>query len=186
MITTDVLRRMVARLDAASISFMLTGSFANAVYGAPRATQDIDLVIDCDEARLQTFVQALPREEYYVDEDAALEALRTEGLFNVVDLSTGWKIDLIVRKNRQFSVEEFSRRRRVEIDGVSLAVATAEDTIVAKLEWARLGGSARQLEDVASVLRLRRADLDISRIERWVERLQLSAQWRAAQQLAEQ
>jgi predicted nucleotidyltransferase len=184
MSTTDVLRRIVERLDAARIPFMLTGSFVNAVYGSPRATQGIDLVIDPDENRLREFVRALSPAEYYADEEAAMEALRLESMFNVVDLATGWKVDLIIRKARAFSIDEFARRRRIELDGVSLAVATAEDTIIAKLEWAQRGGSVRQLEDVASIVRLRGAELDVGRIEHWVTVLGLDEEWRAARTLA--
>jgi len=182
--STDVLRRIVARLDAAAIPFMLTGSFANAVHGAPRATQDIDFVIDADEARVRAFVRSLPPTQYYVDEDAAIEALGHESSFNVVDRETGWKIDLIIRKSRPFSVEEFERRQLVDLDGVALAVATPEDTIIAKLEWARASGSARQLEDVASVLRLRGDQLDEQRIRRWVTAFGLTDQWAVARRLA--
>jgi predicted nucleotidyltransferase len=180
MVTTDVLRRIIARLEAASIPFMLTGSMASAVHGAPRATQDIDLVIEADEPRIRALVRSLPAEEYYVDESAAIEALHAHSLFNIVDRSTGWKIDLIIRKSRPFSVEEFARRRRVEIDGVPLAVVTAEDTIIAKLEWARSGGSARQLEDVATILRIRAGQLDVARIEHWVGAMGLEKEWTAA------
>lgn len=184
MTASDVLRRIVARLNAASIPFMLTGSFANAVHGAPRATQDVDLVIEADEARLRAFVGSLPSGEYYVDEDAAMEALRHEGLFKVIDLETGWEIDLIMRKSRPFSADEFERRQVLDLDGVALAVATAEDMIIAKLEWARASGSVRQLEDAASILRLRGGRLDTARIDRWVAALGLAAEWQSAQRLA--
>ena len=184
MTTTDVLRRILERLDAAGIPSMLTGSFATAVHGSPRATQDIDIVIDPDENQLRVFVRALPPAEYYADEEAAMEALRLETMFNVVDLATGWKVDLVIRKARPFSVDEFARRRRIEFDGVSVAVATAEDTIIAKLEWAHRGGSARQLEDVASIVRLRGAELDVDRIEHWVTVLGLDDEWRAVRTLA--
>ena len=163
---------------------MLTGSFASAFHGSPRATQDIDLVVDADEPRLRTLIRSLRPGEYYVDEDAAVEALRTETQFNIVDLATGWKIDVIIRKSRAFSVAEFARRRPVEFDGVRLAVATAEDMIVAKLEWAQLGASKRQLEDVASILRIRGAEIDTAYVERWVAGLGLAAEWAEARALA--
>jgi hypothetical protein len=99
---------------------MLTGSFASAHYGAPRSTQDIDLVIEATAAQLRTFVHSLPAEEYFVDLDAALESHRRVSLFNVIDLSTGWKIDLIFRKSRSFSEREFSRRQLVDLQGLRL------------------------------------------------------------------
>lgn len=180
----DLLRRIIAALNAAGIPHMLTGSFASAYHGSPRATQDIDFVVEADEDRLRALIRSLPPEDYYADEDAAMEALRDETQFNVIDLHTGWKIDLVIRKSRPFSVEEFARRRLVELDGVPLAVATAEDMIVAKLEWARAGGSARQVEDVASILRIRAAEIDMARVELWITAFGLQTEWAAARSLA--
>lgn len=110
---------------------MLTGSFASSYYGAPRSTQDIDLVIEATSVGLRQFVQGLPSAEYYVDLEAAMSAHRVESLFNVIDLSAGWKIDLIIRKSRAFSRKEFRRRQRVQLQGLSLFVASAEDVVIA-------------------------------------------------------
>lgn len=184
MSARDVFRRIIAALDGAGIHHMLTGSFASSYHGSPRATQDIDLVIETDEPRARRFVHSLPTAEYYADEGAAVEAVRNETHFNVVDLATGWKIDLIVRKSRLFSVEEFARRRTVEFEGTRLSVATAEDLIIAKLEWAKKGESNRQIEDVAMILKLRATELDDAYLHRWVERLSLESEWIAARSRA--
>lgn len=159
---------------------MLTGSFASSFHGAPRATQDIDLVISPTPDQIRAFVLQLPRTEYYVDENAAIEAVRSEGQFNVIDLATGWKIDLIVRKSRAFSREEFERRAAGEIEGVRIDIASIEDLILAKLEWAKMGGSERQIEDAAMMLRRRQSTIDVEYIEQWVGVLGVDEQWKAA------
>jgi hypothetical protein len=159
---------------------MLTGSFASAFHGLPRATQDIDFVIAPARDQLRAFVSRLPAAEYYADEAAALEALAGESQFNVIDLRSGWKVDLICRRSRPFSRTEFDRRRRADLEGLPLFVATAEDVILAKLEWAKLGGSARQVEDAAGILRVRRGELDREYLATWVEELALSREWDAA------
>jgi hypothetical protein len=102
MSASEVLQRISAALDRAGIAYMLTGSFASAYYGVPRATQDIDMVIVASPEQLRTFVQYLPSPDYYADLDAALQAHRRQSLFNVIDLAAGWKIDLIIRKSRAF------------------------------------------------------------------------------------
>lgn len=79
---------------------------------------------------------------YYVDADVAREAFRTRAMFNVVDHSTGWKIDFILRRNRAFSKEEFMRRRVVTLLDVDVYVASPEDTITAKLEWSKASGGS--------------------------------------------
>lgn len=164
---------------------MLTGSFASAYYGAPRSTQDIDIVIEATAVQLQTFVKFLPSGEYYADLDAALEARRRESLFNVIDLATGWKIDLIIRKSRAFSQEEFSRRQLVSVQGLPLFVASAEDVVIAKLEWSKLAQSQRQIEDVAAILRLRWESLDRRYLEKWIPELNLNEEWLNAKRVAE-
>ncbi len=102
-------------------------------------------------------------------------------MFNVVDTSTGWKVDLIIRKSRPFSRVEFERRRLVDFDGLQLWVTALEDLIIAKLEWAKLGGSARQLEDVSSMLRIAGTEIDKAYLDRWIEALELHTQWLSAQ-----
>ncbi len=185
MSSTEVLRRVTAALDSAGINYMLTGSFASVFYGSPRSTQDIDFVIEATPARLQAFAGNLLDDEYYVDLDAALEAFKRESLFNVIDLKAGWKIDMIIRKSRAFSREEFGRRQHVHMGGIPLFVASAEDIILAKLEWAKLGASQRQIDDAAGILKLRGDSLDRSYLDKWVRELGLTKEWNAAQRTAE-
>ncbi|MGA8763321.1 MAG: hypothetical protein WB562_10695, partial [Candidatus Sulfotelmatobacter sp.] len=111
------MQRIAAELNRAGIPYMLTGSFASVFYGSPRSTQDIDLVIAANPAQLRALVESLARSEYYVDAGAALEALKHESLFNILDLKTSWKIDMIIRKSRAFSQEEFGRRRLANLKG---------------------------------------------------------------------
>src|SRR5439155_21998258 len=122
--------------------------------------------------------------EYYADMHAALEAYKCQSLFNVVDLATGWKIDLIIRKSRAFSQEEFGRRQLVRVQGLPLFVASAEDVVIAKLEWSKLAQSQRQIEDVATILRLRWESLDRPYLEKWISELNLSEQWSNAKEMA--
>ncbi len=181
----DVTKRVSAALDRAGIPYMLTGSFASVFYGSPRSTQDIDLVIAATSAQLQTFVENLPSNKYYADLDAALEAHKRGSLFNIIDIKTGWKIDLIIRKSRPFSQEEFSRRLLLTMDGTSLFVASAEDVILAKLEWSKLSQSQRQIEDVAGILKMRGTSLlDRPYLDKWIRDLQLTKEWTDAQRTA--
>ncbi len=171
-------------LEACAIPYMLTGSYASSLHGQPRATQDIDIVIAPSRAQLLALLQKLPDTEYYVSEDAALEALSHQSQFNVIDFATGWKVDFIIMKARDFSREEFSRRTILEVENVPLSVASAEDVLIAKLEWAKLGASERQIEDAAGILRLQGDRLDRGYVEKWVEQLGLEAQWAAARRKA--
>lgn len=173
-----MLASVVHALDAAQIPHMLTGSMAAAWHGAGRATLDIDLVIEARGDQIDAFITALPRPALYVSDEAAHEAIANESMFNVVDTATGWKVDLIVRKSRPFSHAEFARRRRIDLEGILLHVTSLEDLIVAKLEWAKLGGSARQLEDVATMVRVAGTAIAHDYLHHWIDELALHDQWR--------
>lgn len=174
----ELLAEIVRALDAAEIPHMVAGSLASTHHGEPRSTQDIDLVIDPSAASLATFVAGLDRDRFYVgDADGALER---RDQFNVIDLTTGWKVDLIIRKDRAFSRSEFGRRQPVVIAGVRTAIASAEDTILAKLEWAKAGGSERQRRDVTAILAIQRDTLDTTYLHQWAQALGLTHDLQAA------
>jgi hypothetical protein len=163
---------------------MVAGSVASTFHGEPRATQDIDFVIDPNADALRTFVSGLDSERYYVGD--ADNALANRDQFNIIDTVTGWKVDLIIRKDRPFSRSEFDRRIRSRIAGVPVAVATVEDTILAKLEWSKRGGSERQLRDVVGMIAVAGTGLDLAYLTHWADELGLRSQFEAAQVLAEE
>jgi hypothetical protein len=180
----QVLRQFVSALEAAGAPYMLTGSHASSLHSQPRMSYDIDFVISPTRSEILSLVQHLKGAGCYVDERAALEALDSHGQFNAVDEETGLKADFIIRKPRPFSETEFSRRRPAELYAVPLIVATAEDVLIAKMEWAKLGESARQIEDAAGILKHRASSLDLPYIENWVRQLDLESQWEAVQRAA--
>ncbi|HET9987907.1 MAG TPA: hypothetical protein VFQ65_05290 [Kofleriaceae bacterium] len=180
---TSLLREVKQALEAAGIPYMVVGSFAGMVHGEPRTTFDLDIVIDPSAVALDALLEGFDPNRVYVDPDVARDALRRRTMFNLVDMSSGWKIDFVIRKDRPFSKEELSRRTVAQIIEVEVAVATAEDTIIAKLEWAKLSASERQLSDVAGILAVRGDDLDFAYVERWVHQLGLAAEWERARRL---
>jgi len=174
----EFLALIVEALDEAAVPFMLTGSLAASYHGAPRATQDIDLVVDAEVEALIRLSATLQAAGLYVSDDAVREAAELRGKFNAVDPTSGWKADFIVRKDRAFSRSEFESRQPVQFAGLSLHIAQAEDLIVAKLEWSNLGDSERQLRDAAEVIQVHGThSIDLAHIEHWVEALSLETQW---------
>jgi hypothetical protein len=176
----DLLARVIPLLHAANIKHMIAGSFASTYHGEPRTTQDIDIVIDGTRKAVESFVSSLDTASYYCDLDAAVDAHTRRGQFNLVDMQSGWKIDFIFRKDRAFSIAEFARRQPANLLGCDVFVATAEDTIVAKLDWARDSGSERQLRDVASILAVSGDQLDQNYVETWIAALGLQDIWNRA------
>lgn len=179
MTLESFLRRVVGIVDEVGIPYMLTGSLASAYYGEPRATRDIDFVIVVSDVDLDRLVRRIDEAGFYVSRDAAREAHQERSQFNAVDPESGWKVDWIIRKDRAFSRREFERRRRVEFLELELPIVTAEDLIVAKLEWAEKGGSELQIRDSLAILLQQGTDLDREHIERWVYDLGLEDRWRA-------
>jgi hypothetical protein len=175
----DALRRLLQLLERRNIPYMLTGSVAASYHGRPRATHDADVVIDPDVERLDAFVKDLDAAGFYVDAAGARLAFERRRQFNAIDMESASKIDLIVRKDRPFSIAEFARRQRVDLsfaDGV--AVVSAEDAILSKLEWAKSSGdSERQIRDAANVLEMN-PGLDRGYVDRWAEELGVDDLWR--------
>jgi hypothetical protein len=141
-------------------------------------------VIEAEAPALIRLAARLQAEGLYVSEAAILEAVASRGLFNAIDSASGWKIDFILRKDRDFSRQEFEARETIRFVGLDLSIAQAEDMVVAKLEWAKLSDSERQIRDVAAILSVQGNALNTDRIGRWVEELGLAKQWAAARDLA--
>lgn len=181
----DFFARLIEALERARVPYMVTGSYASSAHGTPRATNDIDIVIAPTAEQLRALLSELPEDRYYADELDAIEALNHHSQFNVIDFATTWKADLIVRKDREFSREEFARRRAHTIGGMRVHVATAEDILIAKLEWHKMGESERQLEDAAGIIKRQAAALDRPYVERWVRQLGLDDAWRKALSMAD-
>ena len=163
----ELLRVIIGLLDDAGIAHMVTGSFASTFHGEPRMTRDIDLVVDPTEESMGVLVEMIDRDRFYIGD--AVSAARHRDMVNVIDNSTGWKVDLIIRKDRPFSETEFARRVPVELGGVRVFVASVEDTVLAKLEWANASGSERQIRDVEAMLRVQTPDWDY--LDRWAPEL---------------
>ena len=169
----------VARvLDRLRIPHMVTGSTASSFHGRPRLTHDADIVIDPSQEQLDALVRELIQCGFYVDEDRARDALRRRLQLNAIQTQSAFKIDLIIRKDRPFSREELGRRQAAELSpGHEVSMASAEDTILSKLEWAkRAGGSQKQVDDAAGVLAIN-PELDRSYVERWARELGVMDLW---------
>jgi phosphoglycolate phosphatase-like HAD superfamily hydrolase len=172
----DLLASIVERLDRAGIPYMVTGSLASSYHGEPRTTRDIDIIVDPERDALLRLVDDLQAAGFDVDREVALDAVGERSQFNAIGPDAS-KVDFIIRRDRPFSVEEFSRRQAADILGTPGFVTTAEDLVLAKLEWAAMSGSERQLSDVAGILAIA-GPLDAAYIDRWAEVLGVREAWR--------
>ena len=164
---------LVETLERAGIPYMVTGSLGSTLHGQQRATNDVDVVIDPTEEQLDALLDSLG-EEFYASPAAAREALGRRGMFNVIDTSSGLKADLIIRKNRPFSTEEFARRRPTTVQGVQVCTVSAEDAILSKLEWCQVAQSERQFRDALGVAVVQADKLDLPYLRKWSRELKVS------------
>ena len=182
----EAVGRLVRRLEALGIPYMVAGAVASSHHGRPRATNDADVVIDPTPQALDALLAALPADGYYVDATIAREALRDRRLFNAIDRETAFRVDLMIRRERPFSREEFARRERRDLEGLPVFIATAEDTILSKLEWAgKAGSSERHLADALGVLQVSGDRVDRAYVERWAVALGVEDLWRELLRQAE-
>ena len=159
----DVLRIVTERLGRLEIPFMLTGSLAMAFYATPRMTRDLDLVLELQETDVGRLLGEFAS-DFYLDADAARDAVRSRRLFNMMHLESGIKLDMIIKKSTPYRDLEFSRRASGELGGVPTWLVSREDLILSKLVWARDSGSELQLRDVRALL----ADtVDRQYLRRW-------------------
>lgn len=172
----SLLKRVVEALDEAGVAYLLSGSLASSLQGEPRATHDIDLVVDIHRADVRRVVAALGGPSIYLDEDAVTEAVRRRSMFNLLDSATGDKVDFWLLKDEKFDRERFARRLEVEAMGLRLSVSTPEDTILMKLRWAlQSGGSEKQVGDAAGVFAFQGDLLDEVYLDQWAEALEVTA-----------
>jgi hypothetical protein len=167
--------RVIDVLDELGLRYHLGGSYASSVHGIPRQTQDIDLIVELPMAKIDTLTARLGR-DFYVDGDEVRIAVARRGSFNLIHLDTAIKVDLFVRGDQPFDVEEFSRHHPelVQIEPPRrIYVKSAEDILLRKLQWYRAGGevSERQWTDALGVVAAQRDRLDRAYLERWAREL---------------
>ena len=163
--------RVTAVLESLSVEYLVGGSLASSLHGVPRSTDDADLVADLTRRHAAAFVAGLS-DDFFVDAEMVDDAIRRRASFNVLYRPAMFKVDVFVLKETEAAVEELLRRVRVQIvvePPRFVYMATAEDTVLQKLAWYRLGGevSDRQWKDLAGVLRVQSGRLDVSYMKRW-------------------
>lgn len=169
---------VIDAFERLEVPYMIGGSLASALHGTPRSTLDTDLVSDLKAEQVALLVKML-EEDFYIDETMILDAIRKQSSFNLIHLATMFKVDVFINKHRRFDQEQFLRRQLQVVayePERKVYVTTAEDIILAKLEWYRLGGeiSDRQWRDVLGVLKVQAGRLNLDYLRQWAAELKVA------------
>ena len=174
----ELLKRVVNTLDQLQIGYFVTGSWSSSLLGQPRSTHDLDLVVNLDPSLIDAIVESFADEQYYLSSVAVREAIQHNSMFNLLDLESGDKVDFWILTEEPWDQERFRRREQADVFGTVVNVASPEDTILAKLRWAKLsGGSEKQMQDAQGVYDVQRSHLDITYIDHWAKELDVISQW---------
>jgi hypothetical protein len=173
-----VLEPVIRAFEQLGIAYYIGGSVASSAHGIFRATLDVDIVADVKPHHVRLLVNMLET-DYYIDEEMILEAIRRRASCNLIHLETMHKVDIFVLKQTLYDKESFDRRRKHILDeeqGLAFYLASAEDSILSKLEWFRMGGevSERQWHDVLGVLKVQNTSLDMDYLRHWAAELHLT------------
>ena len=177
-----VLRPVVDEFERRGVEYYIGGSVASSYYGEPRSTLDIDLGADIIESQVSELAAAWNR-DFYVSEAAMREAIQRGRCFNLIHLSSTYKVDIFVRGSDPFSSSVFSRKREqtitVDKESVTVWFASPEDVILQKLVWFRKGGEAseRQWRDIGIVWKHQRQTADADYIAEWAATLKVLDLW---------
>lgn len=171
MLVVDVFERL-------QIPYFIGGSMASALHGVARSTLDADMVAEIHLRQVDALVKKLGN-DFYADEEMIRDAIRHHSSFNLIHLTTMFKVDVFIRKDRSFDRVQFQRRVEqlfTTTPEQKAFMTTAEDIILAKLEWYRLGNeiSDRQWRDILGVLKVQAGRLDMDYLHKWAAELNVS------------
>lgn len=164
---TSLLKLVVGKLDKLKIPYVLTGGLAVSFWGAPRTTHDIDIIIEINRAQIDRVVSVFQKGFYIMSED--IKGMIDKGLsFNLIHYKTGLKIDFwSVDKTDPHKAIEFKNALKKKIFGKQISIISPEDLVIVKLQWYKMSGLSRDMEDIKSILRI--SSPDVKYIKDWAQ-----------------
>jgi hypothetical protein len=172
----ELLKHVARALGDLGIDYMVSGSLVSSLQGEPRSTHDVDIVVAIRHSSAKPLAAAFPPPDYHLTEESILDALRTNGLFNLVDVNSGDKVGFWMLTDQPFDVSRFKRKRIEDVLDMKLAVSAPEDTILMKLYWGKeSGGSDKHFADALRVYEVQYGVLDLEYLRNWARTLGVSS-----------
>ncbi|MEW6606176.1 MAG: hypothetical protein AB1414_01810 [bacterium] len=175
----ELLKKIIRIINQEGIPYMLTGSIVSSLQGEPRSTHDIDMIIAIQKSKVHNLIKIFSLPDFYLDEESFLDAIDKQSMVNLIDLKGGDKVDFWILTDEPFDQLRFSRKISEKIMGIEIQVSSPEDTILAKLRWAKLsGGSEKQFTDALRVYEVQYSKLDLDYLEHWIKILGVESLWK--------
>ena len=168
----QLMQKVAAFLELESTPYRIVGSMASIVYGEPRFTNDIDVLVDLPYERIEALCSEFPPPDYYVSADAVREAVAKRHQFNILHMPSGLKVDMILSTDTEFGRLDLAQGRRIKSEGAYNAqFASPENVILKKLLYFQEGGSDKHLRDIAGILLIQGEKIDQAYLGEWAAKL---------------
>lgn len=174
------------RLNKGKLSYMVTGSAASIIYGEPRMTHDIDLVLELQVENVQNFINLFPSEEFYCPSEDTIKteiARETSGHFNIIHHATGFKADIYPTGQDQLHTWAMMNRNKVKMDQSEISIAPPEYVIIRKLQYYKEGGSTKHLRDINRMIRISDESIDHQALKQMIGEYDLLDEWKSSQNI---
>lgn len=179
MSQTNLLKQFIGELNSLGIPYMISGAYAVSYFGLPRATHDLDIVIEikpCDVVKIcQKF-----KKNYIVDKGMIENAAQHGTHFSMIHSSGNLKFDLWVLKRKVSERERFNRRKKISLFEETTYIISAEDLILTKLEWFRRSKNTKHMDDAAGIIKVQAGNLDRRYLLSAVEKSGIRKYWNTA------
>ena len=169
------------RLNKGKIQYAVTGSVASIIYGEPRMTHDIDIVIEINVNSIGNFIKAFPSGEFYCPpmEILKIEILRTSrGHCNIIHNETGFKADIYFAGSDGFQKWAVASARNFDLNDSIISIAPPEYVIIKKLEFYKEGNAQKHIDDIKSIVFNSRELIDFSLLEKYIKEFGLLKGWK--------
>jgi hypothetical protein len=177
----DLFLIFIKPLNNLKLQYMVTGAAAAIVYGEPRFTHDLDVVLELCLKDLESFIKMFPLESFYCPPDEILRqevALPQKGHFNLIHHETGFKADIYLYGKDPLHHWAMALRRSIDFKGEKLWVAPPEYVIVRKLQYYQEGGSEKHLTDIIAMLEISKESIDMTLLEKKISENKLNEVWK--------
>lgn len=164
-------------LNQLNIPYIVSGGVAILIWGRPRFTADIDIVMELKDSDVDKLERGLLKKSKgsYIDVNSIRQALADKSEFNFIDNETGMKVDFwVLKENDPFDISRMNRKVAKKIFGEKIYFSSAEDLILSKLIWYKISPSERQMDDVKSIFKISGTKLNKKYLNKWAEKLALS------------